>query len=56
MISIVSQVEEDMKKAKMQAANFVSHGLSSKRVNKPIQRDNKGKSSHEKKKKNDVKE
>ena len=28
MISIFNQVEEDLKKAKMQAINFISHGLS----------------------------
>ena len=55
MISIMSQVKEDMKKAKMQVANFISHCLSSRQVNKPMQRDNKGKSIHEEEK-NNVKE
>ena len=36
-----------MKKAKVQAVNFVSHGLSSRQANK---RENKGKPNHEKKK------
>ena len=50
MISIVSQVNEDMKKKKemkMQVVNFISHGLSSRHANK---KDNKGKPKHEKKK------
>ena len=47
MISIISQMKEDMKKAKVQAVNFISHGLSFGQVNK---REYKGKPNHEKKK------
>ena len=43
----MNQVEDDMKKAKMQATNFAFHGLSFGHANKG---DNKGKSNHEKKK------
>ena len=52
LISIVSQAEEDMKKGKMHAVNFVSHGSSSEHGIKVHQKDNKGKgkSTYEKKK------
>ena len=45
MISIVNQVEKDIKKTKMQVINFISHGFG--QVNN---KDNKVKPNYEKKK------
>ena len=53
LISIVSQAEEDMKKGKIHAVNYISHDSSEQRT-KGYQKDNKGKgkgkSTYEKKK------
>ena len=43
LISIVSQAEEDMKKEKLHAINFVSHDTISEQGIKMHQKDNKGK-------------
>ena len=50
MISTVSQAEEYMKKGKIQAVNFVSHGSYFGEGSMSHQKDNKGKHNYEKKK------
>ena len=47
MISIVSKVEEDIKKVKVQVENFISYDLSSRQANKM---ENKGIPNHQKEK------
>ena len=43
LVLIVSQAKEDMKKGKMYAVNFVSHGTTSEQGIKMHHKDNKGK-------------